>query len=95
MRDPSGPVGSPEGEGQLAERRRRRDLRLAASGVLVALLVWFAVANLQGVRIRFWLTSASAPLIVVIVISGFLGAAVAGLVGRASRRRGRSGDGGS
>lgn len=67
---------------------------MVAVGVLAVLLVWFAVANLQGVKIRFWLTSAHAPLIVVIAISGCLGAAVAALAGRVSSRRRRSGDGG-
>lgn len=64
---------------------------MVATGALLILLVWFAVANLQGVRIRFWLTSASAPLVVVIAISGVLGAGVASLVGRVARRRRRPG----
>jgi uncharacterized integral membrane protein len=86
MSDAMGPVSAPEGE-QPAERSRGRDLRLAVTGAVLVLLVWFAVANLQQVPIHFWVTSTKAPLIVVVAISGVLGAAVAGLVGRVSRRR--------
>jgi uncharacterized integral membrane protein len=60
---------------------------LVVIGVAVVLLVWFALVNLQDVRIHFWLTSARSPLIVVIVISGVLGGAVTLLVSRISRRR--------
>lgn len=67
---------------------RGRDARVAATGVVVVLLVWFAVANLQHVHIRFWLWSAGAPLIVVVVISCALGFAMGGLAARARRRRG-------
>lgn len=70
-----------------ATARRGRDARIAATGVAVVLLVWFAVANLQRVHIRFWLWSESAPLIVVVVISCALGAALGGLASRARRRR--------
>ncbi len=51
-------------------------------GVLAAaaLLVWFALANLRDVRIDFWVFDRQAPLIVVIAISGLLGAAIAALV---------------
>lgn len=66
---------------------RGRDVRLVAAGVMLVLLVWFAVANFQDVQIRFWVTTTAAPLIVVIVISGFLGAAAAGLWTRLRRRR--------
>jgi uncharacterized integral membrane protein len=57
------------------------------TGIALVLLVWFAVVNLQEVRIRFWLTTTAAPLIVVILISGVLGAAVSGLWARRRRRR--------
>lgn len=67
--------------------RRARDVRLVVTGVVAVLLVWFAVANLQGVSIRFWLTSAKAPLIVVIVISVALGSLGTALVSKLSRRR--------
>lgn len=79
---------------QAPSRRRGRDTRLVLTGVVLALLVWFAVANFQDVTIRFWLTTTSAPLIVVIVISGVLGAAVSGLWGRRRRRRTSGGESG-
>lgn len=73
-------------------RDRAREVRLVLAGVTLVLLVWFAVANLQDVKIRFWVTTASAPLIVVIVISGFLGAAVSALWAHLRRRRRAGGD---
>lgn len=88
MSDQTEPFGAPE-EDRPARRNRGRDLRVAVTGAFAVLLVWFAVANLQGVRIHFWLASATAPLIVVIAISGFLGAAVAGMAGRMVRRHRR------
>jgi uncharacterized integral membrane protein len=48
----------------------------------VVLLVWFALANLRDVRIDFWVFSRQAPLILVIVISGLLGALITALVMR-------------
>ncbi len=82
---------SRQGAGSAHEgaRDRAHDVRLVASGILGVLLVWFAFANLQDVHIDFWLWSTRAPLIVVIAVSGFLGAVVAGLVSR--QRRGRQG----
>jgi uncharacterized integral membrane protein len=50
--------------------------------VAVVLLVWFALANLSRVRIDFWVFHRGAPLIVVIVISGLLGALITALVMR-------------
>lgn len=70
-----------------APRDRRRDVRLVLSGVAAVLLVWFALANLQDVTIHFWVTTTRSPLIVVIVISGVLGAAIALALSRMSRRR--------
>ena len=53
-------------------------------GVLAAviLLGWFAVANLRDVRIDFWVFNRQAPLILVIVISGLLGALITALIMR-------------
>lgn len=47
--------------------------------IATALLVWFALANLNNVRIEFWVFSREAPLILVIVISGLLGAVITAL----------------
>jgi uncharacterized integral membrane protein len=80
-------TGGATGDEQPTARRRSRDVRVAVTGAVAVLLVWFAVANLQDVPIHFWVKSAAAPLIVVVAISGVLGASVAGLVGRATRRR--------
>jgi uncharacterized integral membrane protein len=76
--DPRGPGES--GDGQGPDKRRQA----ALVGVLVAaiLLAWFALANLRDVRIDFWVFNRQAPLIVVIVISGLLGALIAALVMR-------------
>lgn len=70
-----------------APRDRRRDARLVLTGVVAVLLVWFALANLTTVPITFWVSTSRAPLILVIVISGVLGAAIALLLTRRSRRR--------
>jgi uncharacterized integral membrane protein len=61
---------------------RRRQATLVGVGVAVILLVWFAVANLRDVRIDFWVFHRQAPLILVIVISGLLGALITALVMR-------------
>jgi uncharacterized integral membrane protein len=64
-----------ESEGQPVDRKR--DVRLVAAGVSAVLLVWFALGNRREVSIDFWVAHRSAPLVVVIVISGLLGALVA------------------
>ncbi|HEX3332933.1 MAG TPA: LapA family protein [Acidimicrobiales bacterium] len=61
---------------------RRRQATLIGVGAGVVLLAWFAFANLNDVRIDFWLIHRQAPLIVVIVISGLLGALITALVMR-------------
>ena len=66
---------------------RRRTATLVGVAVAVVLLVWFALANLRDVRIDFWVFNRQAPLILVIVISGLLGALITALV---MRRRLRS-----
>lgn len=86
--DPIEP-GQPD-QPETVPRERRREARLVLTGIAVVLLVWFAAANLQDVRIHFWVVTEGAPVIVVIAISGFLGALVTGLWSRAARRR-RSG----
>jgi len=86
MADMTGTTGA--GTGAPPGRDRKRDVRLVATGIGAGLLIWFAVANLQNVEIHFWIASTKAPLIVVIVIAGLLGAAVAALASH-RRRRGR------
>ncbi len=61
---------------------RRRQATLVGMSVAVILLVWFALANLRDVQIDFWVFDRKAPLIVVIVISGLLGALITALVMR-------------
>jgi uncharacterized integral membrane protein len=65
---------------------RRLDNRQILTAIAVGLLVWFAISNWQSVTIHFWLTTARAPLFLVIVVSALLG----GIVIRFARRRGES-----
>jgi len=65
---------------------RRRSVALVAVAVATILLVWFALANLKKVKIDFWLYDREAPLILVIVISGLLGALITALVMRRKPR---------
>jgi len=75
------------GEGGGKKVDRRHQVTLVVVAVAVVLLAWFALANVRDVRIDFWLVSRQAPLILVIVISGLLGAVIAALV---MRRRPKS-----
>jgi uncharacterized integral membrane protein len=63
---------------------RRPDTRQVLTAVAVVLLGWFAISNWQSVTIHFWLSTAKAPLFLVIVLSALLG----GIVIRFARRRG-------
>ena len=80
MTNAAGPTGAPGSDG--APRIRRQDIRLVAIGVVAVLLVWFALDNFQDVQIHFWVQTARAPLVVVILISGILGALVGALIRR-------------
>jgi uncharacterized integral membrane protein len=72
----------PESGGGGKEVDRRRQATLIGVGVAVVLLAWFALANTRKVQIDFWVFSRQAPLIVVVVISGLLGAVITALVMR-------------
>ncbi len=61
---------------------RGHQVRLVGVLVAVILLGWFAVANLRDVRIDFWVFHRQAPLILVILISGLLGALITALIMR-------------
>ncbi|HXN62114.1 MAG TPA: lipopolysaccharide assembly protein LapA domain-containing protein [Acidimicrobiales bacterium] len=74
----------PDDGGKAADRRR--SMMLVAVAVATILLVWFAVANLKKVKIDFWLYDREAPLILVILISGLLGALITALVMRRKPR---------
>ncbi len=61
---------------------RRHQATLVGVAVAVVLLAWFVLANLKRVRIDFWVFHRDAPLILVIVISGLLGALITALIMR-------------
>ena len=67
--------------------QRRRNVGLFASGAAAVILVWFALGNLHRVTIEFWVTQSRAPLVLVIAISGLLGAVISALVTRRWPRR--------
>ena len=72
---------------QAMDQDRRNELtRIGIIVVIVGLLVWFALANAQSVSVDFLVTTHSARLIVVIVISAVLGAIAGQLVARRRRR---------
>jgi uncharacterized integral membrane protein len=65
-----------------AKTERRRQVVLVGVAVAVIVLVWFALGNIHDVSIRFWIYQRRAPLIIVILISGLLGALITTLVTR-------------
>ena len=73
-----------EDEGGKAKRRSIAAARFRLVGILVVgiLLGWFALANIGKVQIDFWVFHRQAPLIVVILISGLLGALITFLIMR-------------
>jgi uncharacterized integral membrane protein len=70
------------------QRSSGEKLRLAAAGAAAAIAVLFAVLNLDQVEVNWVFGSGQTPLIIVIVVSFLLGAAVDRLLAyRSSRRR--------
>ena len=69
----------------MAERRDRA--RLIAAGVIGALIVVFAILNLDQVKVHWLITSGKTPLILVIGVAFVLGMIVDRLVIRARRKR--------
>jgi uncharacterized integral membrane protein len=69
-----------DGGGRSVDRKRQG--RMVAILVAGILLGWFALANIRKVQIDFWVFHRQAPLIVVILISGLLGALITFLVMR-------------
>jgi uncharacterized integral membrane protein len=85
--DPPDSVGvGGGGGGGGKEVDRKHQATLVGVAVAVILLVWFALANLGRVRIDFWVFHRQAPLILVIVISGLLGALITALIMRRKPR---------
>jgi len=69
-----------DGGGKAVDRRHQ--FRLVGIAVAAILLIWFALANTKRVQIDFWIFHRQAPLILVIVISGLLGALITVLIMR-------------
>jgi uncharacterized integral membrane protein len=85
--DPPDSVGGGGGGGGGGkEVDRKHQVTLVGVAVAVILLVWFALANLGRVRIDFWVFHRQAPLILVIAISGLLGALITALIMRRKPR---------
>jgi uncharacterized integral membrane protein len=70
---------------------RRRQQRVIAAGVIGALVVVFALINLNDVKVHWLIATGQTPLIVVIVLAFLLGiAADRLLLARARRKRERA-----
>ena len=69
----------------VAERRDRA--RLIAVGIVGALIVVFAVVNLNDVKVHWLIDTGQTPLIVVIAVAFLLGIVVDRLAIRARRKR--------
>jgi uncharacterized integral membrane protein len=88
MQEPE-PIGqrTPTESPRTATPDHRERARLIALGVVGAVIVVFAVINLDSVEVHWLVTSGSAPLIVVIVLAFLLGVGADRLlVVRAKRR---------
>jgi uncharacterized integral membrane protein len=74
----------PPGRG-VAERRDRA--RLIAAGIIGALIVVFAIVNLNQVKVHWIVTTGQTPLILVIGVAFLLGIVVDRLAIRVRRKR--------
>jgi uncharacterized integral membrane protein len=79
---------SADSDGGGKEAGRGHLARMVGVAVAVVLLAWFALANLRKVQIDFWVFNRQAPLILVIVISGLLGALITALIMRRKPKAG-------
>lgn len=70
---------------RVSERRDRA--RLAAAGIIGALIAVFAIVNLNQVRVHWLVTTGKTPLILVIGVAFLLGILVDRLAVRARRKR--------
>jgi len=78
----SNPSQGDPGGGDRQPVDRRRQATMIGIAIAVVLLAWFALANTRNVRIDFWVFNRQAPVILVILISGLLGAVITGLIMR-------------
>jgi uncharacterized integral membrane protein len=69
------------------QRQKKGNAWTVAMVVAGVLLLWFAIANSTTVGVHFWVSSVSAPLIVVIALSAALGALMVVLYQRSRSRR--------
>jgi uncharacterized integral membrane protein len=81
-----GPAG-PSKEKASARRSRGERIRAVIPVLLAALLIAFAVLNLNQVKVDWIVGSGHAPLIIVIVISVLVGIVFTHLVERVGRKR--------
>ena len=75
------------GSKQKPARTRRESTRTTGLVVLAIAITLFAVLNVDEVKVHYLVGTSKAPLIIVIVVSLFIGAVLARFAGRSSRRR--------
>ena len=88
--DAPGPRGGADPGAQGSGRRRRlspEQLRLIGIGALAALVILFAVLNLDRVSVNWIVTTTRTPLTVVIAVAFVVGGLVGALIARPHRRR--------
>ena len=77
---------SPNGNGETWWRRLLR-ARVLIGALIVALVIWFAVANNQRVTVDWFLVETSSPLFLVILFAAVLGAIADRLIRWRRQRR--------